>query len=407
MIKRPIDSFVNYFLEVKPYHTKILEIIESYRIKENVNVSIAERIFFREEWRNELLCKGIGFGLDFDDDCGFSVLSCCDLFDCVGGYGLIFDNSDILQSASITNTDNVNGSITVSGDRRYDTYFQIHSTVGNNNIRLLGNHVARLAPHALFVVTAENIYPVMETVSDGFYVSGNVTRQFVSAAEFRVVRSPDNDGIYHVTETKYIPDEQRTFVKIFKPNADTVENSDTISLAINSLGDIIVDSSTKNNGAYQRTDVHFDGIYTNIILHPDTLLKLTEEIQHGSLVLRTGFIPGRKIWLVPTILPLDPLLLDEVKIIDIEYHSDTNESVILLDIASSPTATQTDLSLIGGVELRGYYFGAGFDNTRECSTPKPYHIYATFSEFLSITVIEAPAPAPSSLNWAVLLEEET
>ena len=47
MVKRPIDSFVKYFLDVKPYHTKILEIVERYLIDEDVNISIKENIFFR------------------------------------------------------------------------------------------------------------------------------------------------------------------------------------------------------------------------------------------------------------------------------------------------------------------------------------------------------------------------
>jgi hypothetical protein len=72
MVKRPIDSFVKYFLDIKPYHTKILEVVERYEFAETIEVDIKEKFDLLHTFANNPLCKGVGYGLDFDDECGFS-----------------------------------------------------------------------------------------------------------------------------------------------------------------------------------------------------------------------------------------------------------------------------------------------------------------------------------------------
>ncbi len=419
MVKRPIDAFVKYFLDVKPYHTKILEIVERYLFDEDVNISIKENIFFTEEWGNEPLCKGVGYGLDFDDDCGFSSLSCCDLFDCIGGYGLIFDNSDLLVTAPISSYNAEAGTITVQGDRRYDTYYQIDA-VTSNSILIRGNHVSSIAPHALFVVVPKSTYLVQETVFNGFYIAGNVAQQFAAANEFNLMRSTANDGIYSVVEAKYFSDSQRTFIRVNRQDLD-----------VNALGTIIVDSGTKNNAAYQRDSVFFNGTHTVIYLHPDsTQIALPNETKHGSVVLRTGFVAGRRVWLNndPDVDAYSPTS-SEAKIVDCSYNELDATTTITIDVAHNTTRieptlisdAQLDFANITSVQLRGYYFGAGFDGFKECSTPKPYNIHASISEFLSIEVIDysvpeptptpsptpSPTPAVEELNWSVLVDFES
>jgi hypothetical protein len=390
-LKRPIDSFVNYFLDVKPYHTKILEILERYTFEDDVGITINENIMFTEYWENDVLCKGIGYGLDFDDDCGFSALSCCDLFDCIGGYGLIYDNSDLLINADVVGYDNTISSIVLSGDRRYDNYFQIANTIGNNQIQIQGNITNILAPYALFVVAPYNVYFVSETTANGFYIQGNVAAQFAAAKEFRIFQSPENDNDYSVLEARYFSDEGRTFIRVYVPALPSPLNA-------NSLGKIIVKSSTVNNGPYQRTDIFFDGQFTNIILHPDTLLAHVGEAKNGSIVIRSGYIAPRRIWIDSG--ETDPNNMLESKILDTIYDPVLNQTTVILDIANNSqfvngqweSVGSVDLSTVQNLQLRGYYFGAGFDGYQECTTPKPYHIYTNFSEFLDITIIDYSLP---------------
>lgn len=431
MVKRPIDSFVKYFLDVKPYHTKILEIVERYLIDEEVNVSIKENIFFTEEWGNEPLCKGVGYGLDFDDDCGFSSLSCCDLFDCIGGYGLIFDNSDLLVDAAVADTppqyyDSEAGTITVVGDRRYDTYYQIDS-VTPSSFLIRGNHVSAIAPHSLFVVVPKSTYLVQETVFNGFYISGNVAQQFNAANEFTLINSTANDDIYSVVEAIYYSDAGRTFVKVARED-----------LNINALGQIIVDSGTKNNGAYQKDSVFFNGTHTVIQLHTDSQQVLMHgEAKHGSVVLRTGFIAGRRVWLNNGQTTWDATYdeenelvtpattfptVSEAKILDVSYSENDAATTITIEVANNVRANVVgvapdeeleltdsevalDFSEVTSVQLRGYYFGAGYDGLEECTTPKPYHVYTSISEFLSIEVISYAPPPPDLIYFSLLTDK--
>lgn len=388
MLKRPIDSFVNYFLDIKPYHTKILEIVEQYKFTEELSVNIKENIFFNETWENSPLCSGVGFGFDFDDDCGYSALSCCDLFDCVGGYGLIYDNSDLLVSKPITSVQSSgtppNNAIVVAGDVRYDTFYQIADIQDTDTIKIAGNVVSAITPHKLIVVTSKNVYLVVEATADGFYVTGNSASQFNSVGEFVILNSGANDDGYAVVEATFNSIENRTFVKAFRQNGTPID--------VNALGSIIVDSGTKNNGAYHITNVTFDGTHTVLTLHTDTPLTSPNEVRHGAVALRTGFIPNRRIWVEGNYGPLNSYLSFETKIIEITYDLDNNETIIYLDnnIETRVDEFAEDGLPVGGTynaNLRGYFFGAGFDGEQECSSPKEWHLYAGFSEHLHIEEI--------------------
>src|SRR5690625_1681741 len=98
----PLDSYIEYFKESKPYHTKILEIVETYEFEECICVHMEEDVLKHIGIENDPLCEETGFGLVFDDECGYDAIDCCSLFDCYGGYGFIFDNSDLVFEHAIT-----------------------------------------------------------------------------------------------------------------------------------------------------------------------------------------------------------------------------------------------------------------------------------------------------------------
>lgn len=375
MAKRPIDSFVQYFLDVKPYHTKILEIVEQYKFSENINISIQELIEFQESWENDPLCKGVGYGLDFDDESGFDSTSNCDLFECVGGYGLIFDNSDILLTTPVVSIDNSLDTIEVSGDYRYDIYHQIAATSGTDTIRVLGNVVASMSPHQLFLVIPKNKYSIAETTNTGFYIYGNVRDQFLLKREFVVHASPRNDDLYSVVSATYYPADDSTPARTF------IETNRT-DLNATELGYILIDSGTRNNAVYMRTAVSFDGTYTNIVLHPDTQLALSDEIKHGVIVLRNALVAPRRIWLETDDENTD--LVGEWKIVDSSYDPDADTTTIFTE--GDPTVPE-DVDNFN-LKLIGYFFGAGYDGFNECGPPKPNNVHVGFSEYLSIEIIE-------------------
>lgn len=376
MVKRPINSFVDYFLDIKPYHTKILEIIEQYSFIENLNIVIDDLIEFEEIIENTPLCNGTGFGIDFDNQCGFSTDTCCDLFTCVGGYGLIFDNSDLLVSATVNGYDNETPLLQLDGDYRYDTYLQIDS-VTNNEILLKGNYSSLIYPHSLFIITNSKRLLITETIYNGVYVDGDFSDLFNNVNEFTIRKSANNDGNYGVIEAIFYRSENRTFIKTLGNNIDELD--------INSLGEILIRSHTKNNGVYQKTSISYDGVYTRIQLSSETPIKLPYEDDHGCIVLRTGFFPNRLLWINDG---SDFSEMPEVKIISTNYDYNTDTTTIELNISMNDNISVYDLSNVTIVELRGYRFGAGFDGFNECTTPNPPHIYSTFSENLFIQIID-------------------
>jgi len=284
MAGHPIDSFVKYFLDIKPYHTKILEIIEQYLFSEEFSVSIKENIYFEEEWANDPLCKGVGYGLDFDDDCGYSAISCCDLFDCVGGYGLIYDNSDVLVELPIVDHDNVQPFVTVTGDWRHDKHYQIDSILSNNIIRIFGNYVSEISNHSLFLIKKSKTFNIIETLSDGVIVSGNYKEFFDLLDEVSIIESI-NSGRYSVLNSVF--DGINTVLKF----------RNITNLNISELGKLITNSANKNNGLYKRQTIQFDGTYTLIQLHDSSLIPMVGETDHGSVVIRTAFTQNRRIFL--------------------------------------------------------------------------------------------------------------
>lgn len=409
-IVRPIDSFIKYFGDIKPYHTKILEIVEQYVFREEISVEFEETPSFEITLANDPLCKGVGFGLNFDDDCGFDALDCCDLFECIGGFGLIFDNSDLLVTLPVVNISsgtangppnvidcqavtephdpttcsNVGTSsrITVSGSHLYDTYLNIKSIPNLGSIVVAGDQSAYFSNHEMFWVVRKNSYTMLTASGTTVTISGDHAAQFLAKINLEIQNAGANDGHYGVLNAT------------FAGGITTITLNRTLPAA--TLGSILVDADNKNNGVYQ-----IDGFS---IVAGDTVLELTPETQarltdaqvggvHGAIQLRTGFIPNRKVW--------------------IEGDSDTNNGEWKITQAWYDTAQQATVLVVDGtledssasettINIYGYETGAGFDGLNECSEPKPFNINAAISERLTITIFDLPGPTitptPTSSN---------
>ena len=91
-----IQSFVKYFNTIKPYHTKILEILEQYNFEDALNVIFRENLFNDYTFANQPLCSDVEVGTDFDE-------------------GFIFT-----KNFPIIAWDESADTITVSGDRTAD-----------------------------------------------------------------------------------------------------------------------------------------------------------------------------------------------------------------------------------------------------------------------------------------------
>lgn len=371
-IVRPIDSFIKYFGDIKPYHTKILEVVEQYVFREEINVEFIETPSFEITLANDPLCKGVGFGLNFDDDCGFDALDCCDLFECIGGFGLIFDNSDLLVTLPIQQINGPSGQIIVPGSHLYDTYLNIKSIPDLGSMIVEGDQSSYFSTHEMFWVVRKNSYKMLSANGTTVTVSGNHVAQFLAKINIEIQNAGANDGNYGVLSAN------------FSGGITTITLNRT--LAANTIGDILVNADNKNNGVYQIDSFNIVDGNTVLQLSQETPARLTDaEVGnvHGAIQLRTGFIPNRKIWIEGNSSQNN----GEWKITQAWYDTVQEATVLVVDgtLEDSVVSEST-------INIYGYETGAGFDGMNECSEPKPFNINAAISEKLIISVIDRPAP---------------
>jgi hypothetical protein len=377
-LSRPIDAFVKYFLDVKPYHTKLLEVIEIYRFRDDVNVTFVENRFMDIIIRNKPLCVGSGWGLEWDDECGFDALECCDLFDCTGGYGLIYDNSDLLSSAAITTQVTAEDKIIVPGNLTVDTRVQVLDIVNSTTLTVTGDYSTLFNTHKIFLVVPYKTLAIVSSSDAGtFTVVGNHVADFIGRGEFRVYGSELDDRLYSVTGAEYVILDNRTIVTVAQDDVNTVPSG---------VGFIELRVGSKNNGAYEVETVTYDGTVTTVTVNNKNNFDYTNETIFGSVMFRTAMIPNRRVWLKETATDE----LTEFKIVNTYYDSDTNSTEIVF--------AEKIITDYNEVRLYGYNFGAGFDGNEECSIPKPQNIHVHIGEYLNILInnlVVTPSPTPS------------
>lgn len=365
---RPIEAFKKYFLDVKPYHTKILEIIEQYSITEEISVCFEEKIFFNVDYKNNPLCKPTGWGIIWDGECGFDAVDCCDLFDCIGGYGLIYDNSDLVAEYPIISTDDSVDTVVVSGNKTFDKKLQISGVPTLNAITVLGDVTAEFNNHNLFLVVPLKTVDVDSNTDSEITLSGNFTDILLPTGKFHLYNTDTDDGIYDIHSITYDSGTNKTIIELASPTVITPNLTDAI---------VEFKIASRNNGVYLISSVSFNGSITTILLHGSTFANFTSATEgnnHGSIQLRTGMLSGRKIELENTLTSND----GGYEILDSEYDSVNDQTIIhLAGYLTEPAST-------GFVRMYGYLQEGGFDGEADCGTPKHSNVAVGFSEHLLI-----------------------
>lgn len=389
---RPIDSFRQYFLDVKPYHTKILEVVEKYNFQEDLPVNIEESIFFNIEYKNDPLCKTVGYGFVWDEECGFDAVDCCDLFDCIGGYGLIFDNSDLVVSIPINTVNADMDTVVVPGNHVYDVKNQIDSIPAYDTIIVNGDLTPYFAYHKLFVILPVRTLYVVENTAGEIKIKGNYAAELVNERVFKLYNTSEDDGLYNVIQASYD--------SIFDLTTIVLADSQQVTPDL-SNGIIEYNIGTKNNGAYLVDSHSFDGTSTTITLNSTTNVSFTNTTEgrnHGSIQLRTGLSPGRYID-----LDVGNDSDGVYKILQSSYSGNSNETTVYV-------ASDILHDAVGGwVRMYGYVNEGGFDGDGECSTPKHSNIKVGISERLVIEVVGPPAVAdtPIELVFNILADNDS
>jgi hypothetical protein len=413
---RPIDAFVKYFLDVKPYHTKLLEVVERYKFTEEMAVGIIDTMFAKVKYVNTPLCRPVGWGLVFDE-CGFSNDNCCDLFQCLGGYGIIWDNSDLVASHTIEEFDTTADEIVLDGNLTFDRRLEIIK-VNTDTIIVRGDHLADFNNHRLFLIAPFNVYSIVSLTGNKVTVTGNREQELLTKREFRIRGTNSADGLYGVRLAVY--DESSDTTQI------TIAGNRTLSGDIFD-GYIETETSPQNQGFYQVSSASLQTGKTVVRLRPGTSFPVQGTVNMGSVQLRTGFIAPRQIWLTrqqapqslaipqgitfatptpspsgeepspsptpsatptPTPTPAPPAEVDmyEYRIADAYYNISTNKTHIVL--AEQLERIDDPDFVPGEARLYGYMTTSGYDNNEECDAPKPTNIHTLFGETLLIRIIQ-------------------
>ena len=391
----PIDSFVDYFLDTKPYHTKILEVVETYTFTEEMIVSMEERVEKDVLIENDPLCKETGFGLDYDDKCGYDAIDCCDLFDCFGGYGCIFDNSDMLLNLPVVafqvesdledQLENETGVLEdswleVEGNFLADKRLQIKQIPNSTQLVFDGNVTEYFngpdgTVNTTFLIVDIQQFQINQVSENVVTISGNHVDFFSRRSEFFVIG-----------ETGF--GDKRFFYNTVTFNSTTGETEITLlplsGVADGSLNgrDLQIRTDSPNTGIYQSFDVVFTGTETVVNLFTgQTVTPISQgEYSLGSIQLRRALNNPRLLSVVDTISGEE----EEVKILYAEYDANIDRTKIFV---------ASDLSFIDGlsknqIRIRtfGYFFESGFDGGEECTPPKAENIHTRFFERLVFEV---------------------
>lgn len=403
-----IDSFLEYFQEAKPYHTKLLEVVEKYSFFEAMDVNFIEDLRKHVIIRNDPLCKQTGFGLDYDDNCGYDAIDCCDLFDCNGGYGIIFDNSDLVASETMVAQNASEGWFEIEGNHTDDTRFQILSVPSDNEVEIAGDASAILANHAIFLVVNMLPFEVVSNDENSLVLSGNHSSFISNEDEFLITGTEsDYNGKYVVRSATYDADTDETIVMFHSFR----------SVAVNDLQglDIYFRNSEPNVGIYEIDSFVFDGTNTTITTRSSSEFNVNDDsltqYQKGSIQFRTAYKYSREIDIdLSSGSEFHNILYSEyIPPGETDPNKTPNRTRIYVDGSfgdiefdefGEVIESLSTFSYVPGVDILnmfGYFFNGGYDGNPECVLPKDTHVYAMFEESLVIRVDDSllPSPTPS------------
>ena len=389
----PLDSFIEYFLDAKPYHTKLLEIIETYRFSESMIVLMQEELLKDITVQNDPLCKLVGFGVDYDDECGYDAINCCDLFDCVtGGYGFLFDNSDVLVDAPVLELNSDDGYIKIAGNYTADKRIPILEIPTLDSVVLEGDYTSVFDRHRIFITTDVVHFEISSNDEHSIFIEGDHYDFFKNRNKFHIVgtETPYN-GTYFYFNVEYNPNTNNTRFDISYSISTGVDSPLLIPNSLRGLSIVLRNINNPNTapnyespniGIYQvvnhtynsgtnRTTIQVNGDDTPF---HSTSLNLNE-YQVGSIQIREGVRYPRWVYLT------DGVNLHDHKILYSTYDHENNETIIHL---SGDLTSYNPNNL--AMEFSGYFFPAGYDSSTECGIPKDANIHTGLQEHFRIEI---------------------
>jgi hypothetical protein len=368
----PITSFEDYFNSIKPYHSKILEIVQKYNFYDNVVVNVDDSIFNAITWANQPLCLPVGFGLTWDDCCGFDSDECCTLGNCVTD-NTIYNNLTDVYSNAIQSIYAPGGEIDINGNLTYDLTFQIKKVFSASTLTVGGDITPYLSREPIFQIIPKNTVAFSLNGVNTITVPGNLTTQFVNAIRFYVYGTGYNDGVYTVASAAYNAQANTTQVVVYE------------TMVPNKPGFILVQTSSRNLGVYTVSDFIFNG--TDTVITVDTTQKsLVLESASPSLVFKTGYTQNR----IVAINNNDPNNNGQYQISTSTYNPTTNMTTVILK-----AGLIDNTEAVGTLDLMLRLDPTDYVADSACLPPQEANVSVNFSELLVISGGYRPSPTPT------------
>lgn len=400
---RVTNSAVKLFTTIKPFHTHVLDVVEQYVFEESFSVNVADAMQLKVTFAPKPDCDGEGWGTYYDNTfCGYDASKCCAPYTCTGGFGIVWDNTNIYAQYSSTSVNLGTNTVQVAGDVTHDTELPIVSYPSTNTVRV----VATAALLDMFVgdgaVTPSQT--VFELVADRHVTVRSIgtlnsielnTKLPNDVGNILILRRADgNDRI--ITVSSKTTNAQGYVVIHIDTQSATIVSDD-----INSV--VIINQTTINAGTYAlwnrvtsppgaATVVYSSSPNASIVVAGTIDLVINGEFPspvefgRGSIVLRTALTFPRQV----------DLRAATYTILSSAYDRSTTSSTVTF-------SSQLDPNVIAGdqITLRGFDSGSGFDGYASCAALSDTLLAPILSESLVVTYQNTAIPPAFRLAQSI------
>lgn len=389
---RITSSAVDLFKQIKPYHTKLFEVVEQYTFNEDVTVRVSDTSQITITYAPRPDCMEDGWGLDYDSIfCGYDPVGCCEPFNCEGGYGIVWDDNNLYNLRTVTSVNEDQIQIVVAGDLTRDVLIPIHKTesantisVNTTDINLFTGDGTTTVQHSVFEIVGDRRLRIVsaDPIDNVLVVEHNRLQDLLPSTG-GVIQSPNYNQFVQIVESDVID-----------PDTISVKLDSSVPVDANWAGQVLqITVPYANAGLYGLSSALSPAhvIDGRVHLELNRPLEDLTTVGVGSIMLRTAVVHPRIVT-----IKADPDIEEQATVLSSRYDPSTNQTLItlshpLLDVMPDSTGVI--------LELRGTDSGQGFDGFPTCVANTDTLVYPRISEALHIEYIDTePPPAFSTVS---------
>lgn len=239
--KDPIQGLVDYILDIKPYHSKIAEVLVDYTINDDVNVTIIDEhefdMVFTENYDSSFACDE-GFGVLPFGGPDLSISYIPDLT--LDGYityptvpiqlPIVYVNPFVFQYYTVVGVSSGTSTWTISGNHAPEFMAGQVLSLGENSGGGNGNYTVISATNSganTNIIVSEAI-PIGATPEGTlaanvgcFFIEGDYQATFVPGSNFTIQTSLANNGVWQVVQA--IHETGQANPPLFDPTSNVTE----------------------------------------------------------------------------------------------------------------------------------------------------------------------------------------